>query len=79
MQAMIDEFDTDHDGEISFAEFARIMKSSELYDDEDGNCEPLRRVPECPAADRTGWAAWLLVGCGGERRKRAQMTRRRAA
>jgi centrin-3 len=36
MQAMIDEFDTDHDGEISFAEFARIMKSSELYDDEDG-------------------------------------------
>lgn len=34
MQAMIDEFDTDHDGEISFNDFARIMKSSDLYDDD---------------------------------------------
>ena len=34
MQAMIDEFDTDHDGEISFSEFTRIMRSSDLYDDD---------------------------------------------
>jgi len=34
MQAMIDEFDTDHDGEISFSEFSRIMRSSDLYDDD---------------------------------------------
>eukprot|EP00965_Chrysotila_dentata_P203803 6181951-Pleurochrysis_carterae.AAC.3 len=33
MQAMIDEFDVDQDGEISFDEFASIMRSSSLYDD----------------------------------------------
>ena len=32
LQAMIDEFDTDQDGEISLAEFAAIMKSSALYE-----------------------------------------------
>lgn len=32
LQAMIDEFDTDHDGEISIEEFSGIMKSSVLYD-----------------------------------------------
>ena len=35
LQAMIDEFDVDQDGEISFAEFSRIMKSSSLYGDDD--------------------------------------------
>ena len=33
-QAMIDEFDVDQDGEISFAEFAAIMKSTALYEDD---------------------------------------------
>jgi hypothetical protein len=32
LQAMIDEFDTDGDGEISLVEFASIMKSTSLYD-----------------------------------------------
>ena len=32
---MIDEFDVDKDGEISFAEFASIMKSTALYDNFD--------------------------------------------
>ena len=32
MQAMIDEFDTDGDGEINMAEFAAIMKSTTLYE-----------------------------------------------
>uniref|UniRef100_A0A7S0LEI9 EF-hand domain-containing protein n=1 Tax=Coccolithus braarudii TaxID=221442 RepID=A0A7S0LEI9_9EUKA len=33
MQAMIDEFDVDQDGEISYQEFASIMHSSALYED----------------------------------------------
>ena len=32
LQAMIDEFDADSDGEISLAEFASIMKSTSLYE-----------------------------------------------
>jgi centrin-3 len=32
LQAMIDEFDTDGDGEISAQEFANIMKSTSLYE-----------------------------------------------
>ena len=32
LQAMIDEFDTDRDGEISMEEFRGIMKSTSLYD-----------------------------------------------
>mmetsp|Transcript_19969 Transcript_19969/g.46066 ORF Transcript_19969/g.46066 Transcript_19969/m.46066 type:complete len:169 (-) Transcript_19969:100-606(-) len=33
MQAMIDEFDANQDGEISYDEFASIMHSSSLYED----------------------------------------------
>lgn len=33
-QAMLDEFDTDGDGEISMSEFKAIMKSTSLYDDD---------------------------------------------
>lgn len=33
LQAMIDEFDTDGDGEISLSEFSSIMKSTALYED----------------------------------------------
>ena len=32
LQAMIDEFDVDRDGEISLEEFAKIMQSTELYE-----------------------------------------------
>ena len=32
LQAMIDEFDEDRDGEISFDEFSAIMKSTSLYE-----------------------------------------------
>jgi|TARA_B100001094_G_C17586964_1_gene510132 centrin-3 len=34
LQAMIDEFDEDRDGEISMEEFVRIMRSTSLYSDE---------------------------------------------
>ena len=33
-QAMIDEFDTDGDGEISLHDFGAVMKSTALYDNE---------------------------------------------
>ena len=32
LQAMIDEFDMDRDGEISLDEFSGIMKSTSLYE-----------------------------------------------
>ena len=32
LQAMIDEFDGDGDGQISFVEFAAIMRSSDIYE-----------------------------------------------
>ena len=32
LQAMIDEFDTDQDGQISMDEFTAIMKSTSLYE-----------------------------------------------
>ena len=32
LQAMIDEFDTDQDGDICVEEFSAIMKTTSLYD-----------------------------------------------
>lgn len=33
LQAMIDEFDDDHDGQISYDEFVTIMRSAAVDDD----------------------------------------------